>query len=298
VLLPAIMLSARLARLGPYGLLSSVRTRIRWGWMAWCLLPVLVLAAITFTLQSWGYFAFDGGLHFDTAQLGQSTVTLQTLTITIVMVVVLVPFQGAAEEYVFRGFLLQTIGSWIPWRRTGLAVAVVVSTVVFALLHVPNGYNVWGILDVGSFGLVAAIIVVRTGGLEATILQHALNNVMIFVLQAPGWSKVDISGEDAQGNWQGFVVTLATSLLYWGMIELLARWRHLDRRFAGAEAPRFRGAVPAWASGRGQLRPGGTGWAVAPGRDEGVAGSGALAAGAPERQALPVQNPEDVGRRP
>jgi len=298
VLLPAIMLSVRLARLGPYGLLSSVRTRIRWRWMAWCLLPVLVLAVITFSLQSQGYFAFDGGLHFDTAQLGQSTVTLQTLTTTIVMVVVLVPFQGAAEEYVFRGFLLQTIGSWIPLRRVGLGVAIAVSTVVFALLHVPNGYNVWGILDVGSFGLVAAVIVVRTGGLEATILQHALNNVMIFVLQAPGWSKVDITGEDAQGNWQGFVVTLATSLLYWGMIELLARWRHLDRRFPGAEAPRFRGAVPAWAGGRQQLRSGGTGWALAPAHAEGTAGSDLLPAGSAEPQALPVERTGDVGRRP
>ncbi|WIB11900.1 hypothetical protein [Curtobacterium sp. MCPF17_052] len=31
VLLPAVMLSAKIAGLGPYGLLSSVRTRIRWG---------------------------------------------------------------------------------------------------------------------------------------------------------------------------------------------------------------------------------------------------------------------------
>ena len=273
VLLPAIMLSVRLARLGPYGLLSSVRTRIRWRWMAWCLLPVLVLAVITFSLQSQGYFAFDGGLHFDTAQLGQSTVTLQTLTITIVMVVVLVPFQGAAEEYVFRGFLLQTIGSWIPWRRTGLVVAVVVSTVVFALLHLPNGYNVWGILDVGSFGLIAAIIVLRTGGLEATVLQHAFNNIMIFVLQAPGWSKVDLTSSDANGTWQGTLVTLVTSLAFWGMVEFLAWWRGLDRRFAGHEAPRFRGVTPAWAGGVRWIRPGGTGWATTPARADDVAGS-------------------------
>ncbi|WIB13968.1 CPBP family intramembrane glutamic endopeptidase [Curtobacterium sp. MCPF17_052] len=117
-----------------------------------------------FAVQGLGYLAFDGGLHWNTAELGQSTVTLQTLTLTILLVVLLVPFQAAAEEYVFRGFLMQTIGSWIPVRAVGAVVAVVVSTVLFAVLHVPNGYNVWGILDVGSFGLVAAVIVLRTGG--------------------------------------------------------------------------------------------------------------------------------------
>ncbi|WP_146243652.1 CPBP family intramembrane glutamic endopeptidase [Curtobacterium sp. MCBD17_008] len=283
VLLPAIMLSMRIARLGPYGLLSSIRLRIRWGWLGWCLLPLLVLGIIMFLLQSWGMFAFDGGLHWNTAAIGQSTVSVQTLTVTILLVVLLVPFQAAAEEYVFRGFLMQTIGSWIPVRVVSTVVAVGVSTLLFAVLHVPNGYNIWGILDVGSFGLVAAVIVLRTGGLEATVLQHALNNIMIFVLQAPGWSEIDLTGEGSQGSWQGFVVTLASSLGYWGLVELVAHWRKLDRRFPGQEAPRFRGPVPPWAGGRQWLRPGGPGWSGAP-----ALGDGAVTPGDPVRDPLPV----------
>ncbi|PZF64198.1 hypothetical protein DEJ33_12275 [Curtobacterium sp. MCPF17_047] len=301
VLLPAVMLSAKIAGLGPYGLLSSVRTRIRWGWLGWCLLPLLALAIVMFAVQGLGYLAFDGGLHWNTAALGQSTVTLQTLTLTILLVVLLVPFQAAAEEYVFRGFLMQTIGSWIPVRAVGAVVAVVVSTVLFAVLHVPNGYNVWGILDVGSFGLVAAIIVLRTGGLEATVLQHALNNIMIFVLQAPGWSKVDLTGEGAQGTWQGFVVTLATSLGYWGLVELMAHWRRLDRRFPGQEAPRFRGHTPLWAGGRQWLRPGGAGWSITPARGDETGSCGdpvLVEAGQASPVASPVEKSGGVGPRP
>lgn len=269
VLLPSIMIAVKIARLGPLGLLSSVRYRIRWGWMGWCLLPLLVLGLVMFFFQSQGLFVVSGsGLSWNHAEIGQSTVSLSTLTTTIVLVVLLVPFQGAAEEYLFRGFVMQTVGSWLPWRLP--IVPILVSTVLFAIGHVPNGYNIWGILDVGSFGLIAAIIVWRTGGLEATILQHALNNVMIFVLQAPGWSHVDISGSD--GSFAGFLLTLGTSLLYWGLIELTARWRRLDRTFAGHEAPRFRGPVPAWSVGARWSRPGGTGWAGAPARPEGVAG--------------------------
>ncbi len=274
VLLPGILLAVKLAKLGPANVLSSTRFRVRWRWTAWCLLPTLVIAVIMFSVQTIGMFTFDGGFGWDHAAIGQSTVSVSTLTLTIVLVVLLVPFQGAAEEYVFRGFLMQTIGSWIPVRVVGTVVAVGVSTVVFALLHIPNGYNVWGILDVGSFGLVAAIIVLRTGGMEATVLQHAFNNIMIFVLQAPGWSRIDLTSQDAQGTVGGWLVTLGTSLLYWGMVEVLARWRKLDRRFAGHEAPRFRGTPPAFAGGSRWFRPGGTGWAGAPARVDDAAGPG------------------------
>ncbi|MGG7306063.1 CPBP family intramembrane glutamic endopeptidase [Curtobacterium sp. AB451] len=295
VLLPGILLAVKIARIGPAGILTSTRFRVRWGWTAWCMLPTLVIAVAMFIAQTGlfsadGMFTTDGGLGWNHAVIGQSTVSLGTLTLTIVLVLVLVPFQGAAEEYIFRGFLMQTIGSWIP-ARIGTVLAVAVSTVVFALLHIPNGYNVWGILDVGSFGLVAAIIVLRTGGLEATVLQHAFNNIMIFVLQAPGWSRIDLTSQDANGTIGGWLVTLGTSLAYWGMIELLAWWRKLDRRFAGAPAPRFRGPVPVWAGGARWFRPGGAGWADAPAGPDDVAGPG-------EESAEPVDSAVGVSGRP
>lgn len=278
VLLPGILLAVRIARIGPAGILSSTRFRVRWAWTAWCLLPTLVIAAIMFVVQTglfWdgGMITLEGGFAWNHDAIGQSTVSLGTLTLTIALVVLLVPFQGAAEEYIFRGFLMQTIASWIPWRIVGTVLAVAVSTVVFAVLHIPNGYNVWGILDVGSFGLIAAIIVLRTGGMEATVLQHAFNNIMIFLLQAPGWSGIDLTSTDANGTPGGWLVTLGTSLLFWGMVEFLARWRGLDRRFVGHEAPRFRGVAPAWAGGVRWTRPGGTGWATAPVRAGDAAGS-------------------------
>ena len=52
--------------------------------------------------------------------------------------------------------------------------------------------------------------------------------------------------------------------------------RRLDepfRRFAGRQAPRFRGVAPAWAGGVRWTRPGGTGWATTPARSDDVAGT-------------------------
>lgn len=296
VLLPGVLLAVKVARIGPAGTLSSTRFRVRWRWALWCLLPTVVIAIPMFLVQTWGMFTLDGGFGWNHDAIGQSTVSPGTLTLTIVMVLVLVPFQGAAEEYVFRGFLLQTVASWIPVRIVSVVVSVAVSTVVFAAGHIPNGYNVWGILDVGSFGLIAAIIVIRTGGLEATVLQHAFNNIMIFVLQAPGWSKVDL--DSSNGTAGGFLVSLATSLVFWGLVELLAWWRGLDRRFPGQEAPRFRGTPPAWAGGARWTRPGGTGWVDAPARVTGPAGSGSPSAPTDAVATAPVDSVSGVARRP
>ncbi|PZE78394.1 CPBP family intramembrane glutamic endopeptidase [Curtobacterium sp. MCBD17_019] len=244
LLLPAIMAAVRIAGLGPWGQLSSVRFRVRWGWMARCLLPLLVLAVLTVGIQGWSMFHTPGAgfLTFGTRQLGHQTVSSTTLIVTVVMVVVLVPFQAAAEEYIFRGFLMQTIGSWV---RNPIP-AVLVSTICFALLHLPNGYDVWGIVDVGSFGAIAAILAWRTGGLESGILAHALNNVVIFLLQAPGWSRLDITSSD--GSAGGAIVTIVTMGIYALLVDLLARRSRLDRRRPGAEGPRFRGRTPIWSS--------------------------------------------------
>ncbi|CAO0837216.1 CPBP family intramembrane metalloprotease OS=Streptomyces microflavus OX=1919 GN=G3I39_06970 PE=4 SV=1 [Streptomyces microflavus] len=90
----------------------------------------------------------------------------------------LVPFQAAAEEYVFRGWLVQVIGRAVrsPWP------AVVLASLLFALAH--------GFGELSGFVLLlySALwwgwLVIRTGGLEAVITLHAANNLLAFGLAA------------------------------------------------------------------------------------------------------------------
>lgn len=292
VLLPATWFAVKIARLGPIGQLSSVRLRIRWGWMGRLLLPLLVLAVLTVGVQAVGipglidgYFRWQDGRFVADPGVGVATVDTRGIVIAIVMVVVLVPFQAAAEEYIFRGFTIQTVGSWVRSPIPGLFV----STAVFAAAHVPNGYNVWAILDVGSFGFIAALLVWRTGGLEAGILAHALNNVGIFVLQAPGWTKIDpSSGEETPVQLAYTVITLG---IYALLVELMAK-RGLDRRRPGTEFPRFRGLVPAWAARAVD------GWSGTPSLSGSA--SGVPVAGSDGLEALhtPATQPPSVGGRP
>jgi len=120
------------------------------------------------------------------------------------------PLQAAAEEYFFRGYLVQALQSALrlPWA------GVLLSALVFALFH--GTQNLPLFLDRFGFGLLAGVLVVRTGGLEAGIAAHVANNVFAFVwagltstiaevkaTQVIGWL-------DAAGDLAGFAVfTLA-----------------------------------------------------------------------------------------
>ena len=94
----------------------------------------------------------------------------------LVVILLVTPLQAAAEEFLFRGYLLQALGSLVaqPWF------GVIASALLFALFH--GTQNVPLFLSRFAFGLVVGWLVVRTGGLEAAIAAHVVNNVFAFVL--------------------------------------------------------------------------------------------------------------------
>lgn len=105
----------------------------------------------------------------------------------LIAIVLTSPLQAAAEEYFFRGYLMQAIYSSAPVNNPWFAV--VGSALVFALLH--GGQNLPAFAYRFGFGLIAGWLVVRTGGLEAAIGAHIANNLIAF-----GWA--DLSGTMAE----------------------------------------------------------------------------------------------------
>lgn len=94
----------------------------------------------------------------------------------LVVILLVTPFQAAAEEFLFRGYLLQALGSLVSRAWFG----VVASALLFALFH--GTQNVPLFLSRFAFGLVVGWLVLRTGGLEAAIAAHVVNNVFAFIL--------------------------------------------------------------------------------------------------------------------
>ena len=155
--------------------LSSVAGGIRWRWLARCALVVLPLWLIYLAL----------GLLVAPPESPRPEQWLPLLIIVLVMT----PFQAAGEEYLFRGWLMQNIGAWFARPIVGLVVSVTVSTVAFAAAH--GSPDPWILGSIGCLAVAAGIAAYRTGGLEAGIAMHAVNNVLAFgaVLMFGGWDE-------------------------------------------------------------------------------------------------------------
>ena len=94
--------------------------------------------------------------------------------------IVIVPLQSAGEEYGFRGLIFRVAASWGRGPRSALLLGVVVSTVLFTLIHLST--DVWLNLQYLAAGTAFAIITWRTGGLEGAVVLHAANNVFGLLL--------------------------------------------------------------------------------------------------------------------
>jgi membrane protease YdiL (CAAX protease family) len=216
-MLPAVVLAVRITGLGTFGRLMSVRGRIRWAWLARCLLPGIVYMVLQIGLGAIVPASWQGAASSEQAA---STPPL-ALAASIVIIVLLVPFQAAGEEFAFRGLGMQAFGSWFRWP----VVAILVPTVGFAFAH---AYNPWGKLDVAVLGVAFAYLTWRTGGLEAGVVAHVVNNVVVFVLAAPF-----VTSTQSDGSPVGAAITIVASGAYVLMVEGLAR-RHRPERVAPA----------------------------------------------------------------
>ena len=99
----------------------------------------------------------------------------QHVLVMLIAIVLLVPFQATAEEIVFRGLAMNIIGSWLRHP----AWAVLIPVPIFVVGHV---YDLPGLIDVGIFAVIVGILTIITGGLEAGIAFHIVNNVFAFGL--------------------------------------------------------------------------------------------------------------------
>ena len=92
-----------------------------------------------------------------------------------IVCLVLVPLQSIAEEYIYRGLIMQSFGSWfkIP------VLAIIIQAVIFAVSH---SYNILGTMEILVFGIIAGIFTWKTDGLEVSSAFHTANNLILFVL--------------------------------------------------------------------------------------------------------------------
>lgn len=205
--------------------LASVGPRVRWRYMMVCAMVALVLFNAMQVL-SW---AATGTVVELSPQEG---------FVPFMVVVALTTWvQATGEEYFFRGYLMQALGSLAatPWF------GVVASAVVFAFFH--GTQNLPLFLNRLGFGLVVGVLVWRTGGLEAGIAGHVVNNVFAYfwaamttgvaatrTLTEMGWLEAGI----------GVGVYVAYALVAWAIARAMKLRVHTPAH--GTPAPAATGA--------------------------------------------------------
>lgn len=193
------------------GWLASVTPCIRWGWIVVCF--GLSFVALFATLVVSVMVPAQGESVEMSGGLNDFTSTTRDF---LLVVLILTPLQAAGEEYAFRGYLTQAFGNL--FGRTWAAI--VLPAVLFALAHGSQSPPVF--FDRLAFGLVAGALVVLTGGLEAGIAMHVLNNWLAFGL-ALAFGDMASTLNPVGGSWWTIPVTLTQSLVYLGVVLLVYR---------------------------------------------------------------------------
>jgi membrane protease YdiL (CAAX protease family) len=183
------------------------------------LLALIITVAVAALLPSAGDASEMSG------ELNEWTTTTRDFVLVIVL---LTPLQAAGEEYAFRGYLTQAFGGiFAPLGpQIGRAAAVLLPALLFALAHGAQDAPVF--VDRLAFGLVAGILVITTGGLEAGIAMHVLNNFLAYGF-ALAYSDMTSALNPTGGSWWQLPVTLTQSLAYLGLATWVSRRRGIAR---------------------------------------------------------------------
>ena len=160
IMIPSLYLATKIVKDRPFSSYSSSRG----GWNTQLYLKAFIIPFILFiivgVIQS-AILGNAGDYHF-------------TILFFIILLIV-VPIQCIAEEYVYRGLLMQTLGSWfnIP------LLAVILQAIIFGFTH---GYNGIGNIGIIISGLVMGFLAWKANGLEVSSAFHTANNLSFSLL--------------------------------------------------------------------------------------------------------------------
>lgn len=142
---------------------------------------------------------------------GYQNFTVKFTVLSFILLTILGPLQCIAEEYMFRGFVMQTFGSWfrIP------VIAVILQALIFAAGH---PYNRIGHIAIAISGAAFALSAWFGRGLEVSAALHIVNNMTIFYLQ--GFGMTTVSSDTSVSE---MLIDLGIAVVYVAVIFWLSR---------------------------------------------------------------------------
>lgn len=142
--------------------LTSVQPGCRWRY----LLISLGVALVVFNGVLWASYLVLDMPDFQAPQAGWVWFLL--------VILIGSPLQAAAEEFFFRGYVMQSLGSAFGQAWVGI----IGSALLFAFFHGIQNPALFS--HRFAFGVVVGWLVWKTGGIEAAIAAHIINNIFAF----------------------------------------------------------------------------------------------------------------------
>lgn len=158
-MIPGIYIGSKLVYKIPFS--TQVAPVRKWNWGIY--IKAFVIALIV--------YAIIMGINISASGAGIPN----NLPIAMLILCLILPiFQGFAEEYLCRGLLMQTFGSWFKMP----IIAIILQAAIFAVMH---PYHLLSLLSVLCTGIVYGLITWYGQGLEVSSAMHAVNNIFSFL---------------------------------------------------------------------------------------------------------------------
>jgi uncharacterized protein len=153
----------------------------------------------------------------------------------------LIPFQAAFEEVLFRGYLMQAFSALIKKRWFPL----VMTSILFALMHGLNPeVKEYGFLIMMPqyllFGLIFGIITILDDGIEASIGAHAANNAFLCIMVTNKSSALQTDAVFIQNNiypWTELIALFVVGVFFIFILKMIFRWKDLSPLFGKIVKP-------------------------------------------------------------
>lgn len=157
IMFPSIYIASKIVKDRPFSSYSSSRG----GWNSKLYFKALIIPFVFLVLSQ----------GIDTVVNGAKG-TNHFSVLFLILVLILVPLQCIAEEYAFRGLIMQSLGAWfkIP------ILVIVIQAIIFTVVH---GYNSLGLIDIFISGIIFGFLAWKTNGIEVGSALHTANNLSI-----------------------------------------------------------------------------------------------------------------------
>ena len=202
IAIPLLALTALIVRDRPFSSYSSARGGWDWGLFGRMMLLALVICGVP---------------NLVWILLDHEPLNNQFTIATFLLLTVMGPLQCIAEEYMFRGLIMQTFGGWFRLP----AAAVILQALIFMAMH---PYNLTGKLTILATGCMMGLMAWISRGIEASSAIHIVNNMVAFYADGLG-----IGAIGSEVSTLDLAMTLIIDAAYVAVLLILRKKGLFDR---------------------------------------------------------------------